>query len=144
AEGQPPRLVRRRGLHEDRVGRPGTGRAEGPWGVEVAERHELRLASPECIPKTRHGVEGHPAETPVVLGGAERMAAQMEPAHEGEWAEALGLAHHLADEGCRLAATRRQQDAHARTEPSDRLLDADRAGHAARAPISPDRPARGE
>ena len=72
-----------------------------------------------------------------MLRRAERMPAEMKAAHEGERAEALRLAHDLVDQGCGLPAARRQQDAHARPQVSDRLLDADRAGHAAEAPAQP-------
>ena len=60
----------------------------------------------------------------MVLRSAERVAAQVEAAHERQRPEALRLTHDLVDQRRRLPAAGREQDTHARLQAPDRLLDA--------------------
>ena len=56
------------------------------------------------------------------------MPAEMEPAHERERPQAVGLAQDLGDQRGGLRAARGKQDPHARPEAPDSLLDADGGG----------------
>src|SRR5207253_10175857 len=102
--------------------------------IEIADRDELDASAAPCVLELRRHVPCREAERRV-LRMRPRIVAEMDPAEQGEVAQARGLTADLRHERHRLTARRRQQHLHRRPQPGDGVSEratGERARHESR------------